>query len=41
MVEVTGIASARGGYPFFLSVKMGEYDILLHKKIKKSLQSTA
>lgn len=41
MVEVTGIASACDGYPFFLSVKMGEYDIPLHKKIKKSLQSTA
>jgi len=41
MVEVIGVASASDVHPFFFSVKMGECDILLHKNIKKTLQSTA
>lgn len=41
MVEILGIDSASLVYPLFFSVEIGEYDVVLHKKIKKSLQSTA
>lgn len=41
MVEILGIDSASLVYPLFFSVEIGEYDVVLHEKIKKSLQSTA
>lgn len=41
MVEILGIDSTSHVYPLFFCVEIGEYDVVLHKKIKKSLQSTA
>lgn len=41
MVEIWEIDSASHVYPLFFSTEIGEYDIVLHKSIKKSLQSTA